>query len=297
MGRFAMVLLLVLASLAASTTAASADGEGGLVIDFGNGQTQTFCLAFTGSDMSGQQALQKAGVSVSQFSGLVCSLDGTGCQQSGTFDSCTCQCKSGGSDCTYWAFFSQRYGASWVYSATGYQLARVKDGDLQAWKWGKGSVSSAPPPAGLTFEQVCGHSPQGGTSSQPTATLVIPAATSPTVPVTLAATTAATTVSPLTPVITITAAATASLAATSSTAETSPAPATTSGTTQANASTPSVTSPSPVLSAPSALPPASGGSANESAGGGVSSNLIAFAGIAGVLSVAIAFALLRSRRS
>ena len=166
-GRFAMVLLLVLASLAASTTAASADGEGGLVIDFGNGQTQTFCLAFTGSDMSGQQALQKAGVSVNQFSGLVCSLDGTGCQQSGTFDSCTCQCKSGGSDCTYWAFFSQRYGASWVYSATGYQLARVKDGDLQAWKWGKGSVSSAPPPAGLTFEQVCGHSPQGGTNSQP----------------------------------------------------------------------------------------------------------------------------------
>ena len=297
MGRFAMVLLLVLASLAASTTAASADGEAGLVIDFGNGQTQTFCLAFTGSDMSGQQALQKAGVSVNQFSGLVCSLDGTGCQQSGTFDSCTCQCKSGGSDCTYWAFFSQRYGASWVYSATGYQLARVKDGDLQAWKWGKGSVSSAPPPAGLTFEQVCGHSPQGGTNSKPTATLVIPAATSPTVPVTLAATTAATTVSPLTPVITITAAATASLAATSSTAETSPAPATTSGTTQASASTPSVTSPSPSPSAPSALPPASGGSANESDGGGVSSNLIAFAGIAGVLCVAIAFALLRSRRS
>ena len=288
-----MVLLLVLASLAASTNAASADGEGGLVIDFGNGQTQTFCLAFTGSDMSGQQALQKAGVSVNQFSGLVCSLDGTGCQQSGTFDSCSCQCKSGGSDCTYWAFFSQRYGTSWVYSATGYQLARVKDGDLQAWKWGKGSVSSAPPPAGLTFEQVCGHSPQGGTSSQPTATLVIPTATSPTVPVTLAATT----VSPLTPVITITAAATASLAATSSTAETSPAPATTSGTTEANASTPSVTSPSPSLSAPSALPPASGGSANESDGGGVSFNLIAFAGIAGVLCVAIAFALLRSRRS
>ena len=40
---------------------------------------------------------------------------------------------------------------------------------MQAWRWGKGGVNSAPPPPAITFEQVCGHAPRGGAQLQPTA--------------------------------------------------------------------------------------------------------------------------------
>ncbi|MBI5947832.1 MAG: hypothetical protein HY875_06830 [Chloroflexi bacterium] len=163
-----MLLLAGLLGLVVRTGAAFADGgEAGLVIQNGDGTIDTYCVAFSGDGITGDRLLAQAGVTVVSWGGLVCAIgESEGCFQPNSVSSCTCQCK-GGADCTYWAFFTQRYGQAWVYASIGYQGQKAKDGDLQGWKWGKGGLQSAPAPQAITFEQVCGHPPQaaGGGSA------------------------------------------------------------------------------------------------------------------------------------
>jgi hypothetical protein len=73
----------------------------------------------------------------------------------------------------------------------GFNLAEVRDGDLHGWKWDSGSLQSAPPPADITFEDVCGHSPRGGVAPTPTFTATPPVASTPTAAVSPAGETAA----------------------------------------------------------------------------------------------------------
>ena len=153
-----VAIALILVSLG-PTTAALADGEAGVVIDYGDGRIETACVAFAGDGIAGDELLVRAGVEVNHFSGLVCSIDEVGCHHSGSFDSCTCECGSG-DPCVYWAFFSQEYGdAAWRYSSLGFRGLDARDGDLQAWRWGEGRPGAAPAPALLSFEDVCGHPP------------------------------------------------------------------------------------------------------------------------------------------
>ncbi|MCE7927635.1 MAG: hypothetical protein HUU14_11960 [Dehalococcoidia bacterium] len=169
------------AAAALGLSLASADGgEAGLVVQHGDGTTETFCVAFDGNSIRGDELLRRAGVTVEQFGGLVCSL-GTrpdeACPAASSFESCTCKCK--GAECIYWAFFTRSYGKEWVYSALGFAAQAAKNGDLQAWKWGKGTPMSAPAPANITFEQVCGHPPAAASSPAPTSHPSSPAAPSP----------------------------------------------------------------------------------------------------------------------
>lgn len=143
---------------------AAADGEAGLVIDSGEGDVETYCVPFEGDSIRGDELLEAAGVSIASVGGLVCALDGTGCPDAANTRDCLCECQ--GSECTYWAYFTQDYGESWVYSSLGFSGQGARDGGMQAWKWGPGGPSSAPAPGAITFEEVCGHPPQGG-SGQP----------------------------------------------------------------------------------------------------------------------------------
>lgn len=301
--RNGLVLLLPLLAWMALNGTARADGEAGLVVDFGNGVVETYCIDIPGSEISGEQMLRAAGLGVNQFSGLVCSIDSTGCTHSGSFDSCTCECKSGGSDCTYWAFFSQKYGGKWTYSATGFQLIRAKDGDLQAWKWGKGSLSNAPPPASTTFEQVCGHAPGSVAEPTPTMSFFPPTATpDPANPRPTIAPATSTSVAPNTPIVTFTQP--VSTVPPGSTAGlTTPAPpasGSAEGDTPTSSSTVAGTSESPTR--PPLLPPQSGGpagSADEPAAdeSGSNTSLIAFGAVAAVLVAGIGAAVWKGRRS
>ena len=175
-----------------SPARADGGGEAGIVIQHADGTVDTYCVAFQGDSISGAELLKRTKEAVVQFGGLVCAIGsqsrGEGCFQPSSVESCLC--KSYPPDSTYWAFFTQQHGKSWVYSAAGFQQLAAKDGDLQAWKWGKGGPSSAPAPLAITFEQVCGHAPRGG--SQPaTATLAVATTTQPATPVAPAATVAA----------------------------------------------------------------------------------------------------------
>lgn len=259
----------ILAGLLA-TSVAIADGEAGLVIDYGDGRVDTYCVPFDGESISGEALLAHAGIDVADKGGLVCAIGGAGCPAS----DCLCQCASGGRDCTYWAFFTQGYGGSWVYSALGYRQQRATDGELHAWKWGQGGPSSAPPPAPVTFEQVCGH-PPGMVSHAPTEA---PLATVTPLPAATPTSAAPGQPSP-SPVEEDT--------ATPSPSPTKPA--------EPGTSPPAGAQPTPSATAvPTTLAP--GGDAASGGEEGNGFGLFAFAGVAGVLTVAIAAAVAWRRR-
>lgn len=256
---------LALVCALAGVAQAGADGEAGLVIDYGGGNIATYCIGFTGDSIDGATLLQRAGVAPTESGAFVCAIGGTGCPAS----NCLCECSSGGA-CTYWSFFTQEYGSSWVYSSVGHTVARSGDGDLQAWRWGAGGPSSAPAPAAITFEQICGHAPRGGVAP-PTAAPPPPTSLPPTAPpATTAPRTAATATEP---------------------GGFTPAPAgdmtvSPSVITEATRSS----SPSPVVigvgtTAPTTTRVADG--EDDEDGGGDAGGLIAFGAIAGVLVVAI----------
>lgn len=159
---------------------AKADGEAGILIQNGN-EVTTYCVAFEGDSISGEQALRAAGRTFEQFGGgarTLCAIDNVGCFDPSSFNGCFCQCP-GGPDCTYWAFFVQPYGQGyWTYSTAAFNTARLRDGDMHAYKWGEGSPNSAPSPVGVSFEQVCGHAPRGGVEPPPAETTAPPQPTS-----------------------------------------------------------------------------------------------------------------------
>ncbi len=161
-----IALLLVVAGTAARPRAALADGEAGLVIDYGDGRVVTYCVAFEGDRITGQELLERAGLDVNQFSGMVCAIGGVGCRHQGDFASCHCQCEDL-SDCTYWAYFVQRNDGGWVYSSLGFQSQVARHGDLHGWRWGKGTAGRAPKPPALTFADVCGSARPSPTESSP----------------------------------------------------------------------------------------------------------------------------------
>jgi hypothetical protein len=163
-------------------TVTRADGEAGLVVDDGE-TVRTYCVAFEGEGISGEELLRRAGLSFDQFGGgarVVCSIDGLGCSDASSFDGCFCQCRSGAGSCTYWAFFIQRYGGAWQYSTLGFNLAQARNGDLHGWKWGRGGGQSAPPPAPASFEEVCGHAPRRTDAEAATPASPAPASMTPT---------------------------------------------------------------------------------------------------------------------
>lgn len=146
-------LFLVTAALPAF---ARADGEAGLVIDYGDGRVETYCVAFEGDRITGDQLLERAGVDVNQFSGMVCAIEGVGCRHRGNFPSCHCQCEDL-ADCTYWAYFVQRNNGGWVRSSLGFLSQVARHGDLHGWRWGKGTAEAATAPPSFTFAEICGH--------------------------------------------------------------------------------------------------------------------------------------------
>lgn len=286
-GRFvaAVVGAAVLALCVFGT--AAADGEAGLVIQEG-GTVRTYCVPFTGDGIRGDQLLTRAGQTFDAYGGgsglAVCSINEQGCNDAGSFASCFCQCQGG--DCTYWAFFTQEYGKGWVYSSRAFNLLSAGDGDVHGWKWGSGGPNSAPAPQPITFEQICGHPPQGGVAptATATATATAPPPTGTSIPATATTTTGTTT--------------TTSTAVTGSSATAPPAASMTlaANTPASGSVTPLVTLPG--MASPTPAPPdTSAPLPEDESSGGSGTGLAVVAGIVGVLAVAIvAASVWRNRR-
>ncbi len=291
---FALLLSLVFAF---SVTSARADGEAGLVVQNGD-STTTYCVPFKGDSITGADLLSAAGLGYEQFGGAartVCSIGGTGCGNAASFESCFCQCQ--GSNCTYWAFFTQKHGEGWVYSSLAFNLLRAKDGDVQGWKWGRGSPNSAPAPNAVTFENICGHGPRGGEDLLPTPTRREPTQQPATASVTASAPSVSATDAAPGNTTTTVASETEAPGPSPSAAASSPV-ASASATAAIPAATDAigtVTVTTALTHSPTALAPATGGPRAANGAGG-SSGLLAFAAVAGGLVVVTAAAVVWRRR-
>jgi len=148
-----IVRWLLLPLLAGLFTPPAQDGNRvGIVVDFGE-ETTTACVAFAEPEISGYEALVRSGLAleVNQQAGgaAVCRIEATGCAA----DDCFCACQ--GQDCVYWAYWHQVDGA-WQYAVIGASQSRVGNGDVDGWVWGPGSVTEAPPPPDVSFDDICG---------------------------------------------------------------------------------------------------------------------------------------------
>ena len=138
----------------------------GLVIQHGDGSVTSQCVSFQEETISGYDLLVASGLDlnfeVAGMGATICRLDGEGC----TFpqDQCFCQCT--GQPCVYWSYWRQSGGqSSWEYSSLGASNTQVRDGDVEGWVWGEGSIGSpsdSQPPA-ITFDDIC--NPQTPTPS------------------------------------------------------------------------------------------------------------------------------------
>lgn len=158
-----------------------------VVVDLGD-EVRTARITFSG-EITGIEALQLAGFdpvvrAYGGTGGAVCAICDHGCPSDATCLTC------GGAD--YWAYFRAPAGtSSYTYSPAGAGATRVRDGDVEAWKWGRGS-----PPRFVSFVEVWGEPattttaapPQTTPEPKPPATMAAPPpASSATAPTTTAA--------------------------------------------------------------------------------------------------------------
>ncbi len=150
------IFTVMLMVLLARSSAAADENRVALVVDFGNGEVATHCVSFPEQTITGFEALGRSGLAVEtdfQTGGAaVCSIDDHGCPS----DDCFCSC-SGGDDCVYWSYWHQSDGR-WNYSVAGSGLYQVRDGAIDGWVWGFGSVTQASPPPLIFFDEICAGS-------------------------------------------------------------------------------------------------------------------------------------------
>jgi hypothetical protein len=151
------VLIVILLLTLPTGMDAQDDNQAALVIDYGEGNVETRCVAFSTPQISGYDLLERSGlvleIDVQAGGAAVCRIEAMGCPAA----DCFCQCR-GGDDCRYWSYWNQMDG-QWVYSQMASTAYQVSDGAVEGWVWGPGSVTEAPPPPSLSFAEICQAGP------------------------------------------------------------------------------------------------------------------------------------------
>ncbi len=166
--RTGAVVAALAAALFAAPGLAGAGGEthrAAVVVDLGD-EVKTARITFEGDSISGLEALELAGFdpvarAYGGQGGAICSVCDRGCPADSTCLTC------GGA--SYWAYFRAASGAtSYTYSPVGAGATQVRDGGVEAWKWGPGTA-----PQHISFADVWGET---------TTTASPPSTTPPTAP-------------------------------------------------------------------------------------------------------------------
>ncbi|MEO8084144.1 MAG: hypothetical protein ABI780_10000, partial [Ardenticatenales bacterium] len=126
------------------------------VIQLAGGDVRTVCVAFAEPSISGEALLRRSGLAIAADVGMlgttICRIDDSGCDY--PRETCLCRCRSLGAGCTYWAYHTLD-GDRWTYSILGAAARVVRDGDVDGWAWGAGSVVAGAVPPVRTFDQIC----------------------------------------------------------------------------------------------------------------------------------------------
>lgn len=124
---------------------AQAEHHAGMVLQFADGHTRTYCLAFAGDTISGLDLLLKTGleVKVEAYGGMggqICKLGPDGCD----YPEQPCACQSYGPGGVYWSYSHLKNGA-WKSSGQGASSYKVRDGDIEGWAWSSGKGPNVAP--------------------------------------------------------------------------------------------------------------------------------------------------------
>jgi hypothetical protein len=149
-------LLILGASL--SPVRAQVSDRAGLVVQYGDGTLDTYCVQLEGEDFSGYDLLEASSLQlVTAFDptggAAVCKIADQGCPQ----EDCFCEVD------TYWSYW-QLENDQWVYAQMGSSSRILQPGDVDGWHWSQGE----PPTAVIPFSQIC--APIAGQTSTPTNT-------------------------------------------------------------------------------------------------------------------------------
>ena len=167
----AVIVSLWIAAHARAQDATVAESRAGLVVQYGDGTVQEFCIALDAPDTSGTDLLERSGlplrVEVSTMGTTVCRIADEGCADTAP---CWCACETVGGPCTYWSYQVLENG-EWTYADVGPSDRLVVPGDVDGWAWGPGTVDAGPEMPLRTFDDICAEAtpastPQGaGTTS------------------------------------------------------------------------------------------------------------------------------------
>lgn len=142
-----LLSLCLCVSVAPLPALAQGPNEAAVIVDFGDGRVESFCVAFTEGSITGAELLSRTGLELvmgtSSVGQGVCKIGDTGC---GPGQNCFCQCQ--GVDCRYWSYFQWQDGA-WVYSPVGGGQRQVAAGDADAWMWSDGKSLPQVSPLGV----------------------------------------------------------------------------------------------------------------------------------------------------
>ena len=154
-------LIVLLAASTALARGAVAQGpyKVGLVVRFGDGSVFTDCVEFTSPEITGEDVLDRSGLSVIKdpsygLGAAVCKIGNNGCNY--PTQHCFCKC-TGEPPCLYWAYYYlDQQESAWIYSGMGASWHTVQAGDVEGWAWGDGEYGgSAVEPPLMTFEELC----------------------------------------------------------------------------------------------------------------------------------------------
>ena len=116
-----------------------------------DGQSVSRCVAFPGSSITAEQALDGSGLAHAyyDFGGSlgrgVCQVDGEPLTPPGGFNRSNCLYNSGG----FWTVLVARHGGSWSATPSGVSNTAMVDGDAAGFAYGDGSEAPPPSPAGV----------------------------------------------------------------------------------------------------------------------------------------------------
>lgn len=153
LGAFLFPFIIAVSAIPIQSAVAQDENRVAIVVDDGEGQIETRCVLFEEDEITGVEALARSGLAVAvdyQAGGqAICRIGTTGCESG----NCFCQCRGGG-ECTYWSYWHVVDG-EWQYALAGAGMSRVRDGMIEGWSWGPGTIQSASPPPPFTFDQIC----------------------------------------------------------------------------------------------------------------------------------------------
>jgi hypothetical protein len=270
-----------LAALFVHASAQTNINRAALIVQMKDGSVATRCVEFTEPEISGYDLLRRSGMRVIADVSNGISVCKIGAADSGCnfpAQNCFCECQDINATCIYWMYYTQVNG-NWKYSALGAGSQKVKNGDVNGWVYGAGTVSGGAFPPMISYEQVCTDVMQktaAVASSVPTSTKTAAQATSTNPPPTIAASS--------TPTSTVSIQAMSSV-----TPQPTPSAVEISTPTSApNTVTPAAASATPLPPAPTPTPIVSTGQGSSSLGGYI---------IFGVIAVGLIAMLVISRRN